>query len=278
MKNPFVWIVVIVLAALAAWYFTMRQDQAELARTEVVTAPEPPAPEPGPERYPVEDIAPPMPEPQSEEPPAPPPEPLPALEESDQEVRNRAGELAGAQGLDELLVAEFLLGRIVSTVDALDTRRVAPPARPLQPVPGRFEVLKSDERTVMSPKNAERYAPYVQLIADVDTDDLVALYLRYYPLLQEAYLAQGHQDAHFNDRVVDMLDLLLATPEPRGLIEVVQNEAVYEFADPALESLAVGQKALLRLSEEDRRTVKRKLRALRDALAGAGAGLSGASG
>jgi hypothetical protein len=277
MKNPLVWIIVIALAALAAWYFTVRQDQAELAQTEVIPAVEPPAPAPEPERYPVEDIAPPMPEPEEEEAMAPPPEPLPALEESDEEVRAEVGELPGAQGLDELLVAEFLLGRIVSTVDALDTRRVAPPARPMQPVPGRFQVLESDDRTVMSPKNAERYTPYVQLIANVETDDLVALYLRYYPLLQEAYLAQGHQDAHFNDRMVDILDLLLTTPEPRGLIEVVQNEAVYEFADPALESLTVGQKALLRLSEEDRRIVKQKLRALRDALAGAGAGLRGAS-
>ncbi len=53
-----------------------------------------------------------------------------------------------------------------------------------------------------------------------------------------------------------------------GLIEVKQNEAVYEFVDPELESLAVGQKALLRLSQEQRQTVKDRLRALRAALAG----------
>jgi len=276
MKNPLVWIIIFVLAALAAWYFTMREDQAELERAEVTPAPAEAA-EPEPERYPVEQIT--VPPAQSVEapvddsPPPTPPEPLPTLAESDPEVREKATELAGDAPLDELLVEDFLINRFVSTLDALDTRRVAPPMRPLAPVPGRFRVLESDEMAVISPENAERYAPYVALVEAADTEEAVALYVRYYPLLQEAYRVTSEGDTYFNDRVVDMIDLLLATPEPTGLIEVVRNEAVWEFADPELESLAVGQKYLLRLSKEDRRRVKDKLRALRDALAGAGAAL-----
>ena len=271
MKNPLVWIVLVVLAAGAAWYLSVRQDQAEVEQAEVT--PVPVAPEPEPERYPVDDIRMPVPdpgEPEADEPEAPPPEPLPALPDSDPEVLARAAALSPE--LEALLIPEFVLSRIVATVDALDGRRVAPPMRPTTSVPGRFLVLESGDDAVISPENAQRYAPFVAVIDKLDTDQLVALYLRYYPLLQEAYAGLGKDDDRFNDRVVEILDLLLATPEPVGLIEVKQNEAVYEFLDPELKSLAVGQKALLRLSQELRQTVKDRLRALRSALAGQDAG------
>ncbi len=276
MKKAVALVAVIALALLAAWYFSVRQDQEALEQVEVTPA------QPDPEpievvQYPVEDITPPRPQAGEVEPPPelPPEEPLPTLGGSDEEVRERAAELGGEQGLTDMLVADFLLARLVATIDSLDTRRVAPPQRPLKPVPGRFTVLESGDQAVISPENAERYTPYVELIAAMDTDQLVSAYLRYYPLLQEAYNGMGYQDAYFNDRAVEILDLLLATPEPRGLIEVTRNEAVWEFTDPELESLAVGQKALLRLSEEDRRTVKARLRELRGALAGAGPALLG---
>lgn len=277
MKRALVLIVLIVLAVLAAWWWSVRQDQGELEQVAVIPGPEIRDRVDPPKRYPVEDITPPAPEPQPEvEPePPPPPEPLPTLAESDPEVRERAIELLPDQDIESLLVPDYLLSRIVSTVDALDTRRVAMPVRPVGAIPGRFEVLQSGDEAVISPANAERYTPYVRLLEAADPDQLVGLYLRYYPLLQEAYLGLGYQEVYFNDRVVDMLDLLLATPEPQGLIPVVQNEAVWEFADPELEALPVGQKALLRLSAEDRAVVKARLRDLRDALAGANPALSG---
>lgn len=269
MKNPLLWIVIVLLAALAAWYLSVREDQAEIEQAEVVPAPAeeaPPAPEP---RFPVEDIA--VPEPVTEttpEPaPAPAPEPLPTLAESDPEVLEAAEALSPE--LEALLIPEFVISRLVATIDALDGRRVAPPMRPATSVPGRFLVLQSGDEAVISPENAQRYRPMVAALESLETKELVALYVRYYPLLQQAYLGLGEGDERFNDRVVEIIDLLLATPEPVGMIEVVQNEAVWEFKDPELEALAVGQKALLRLSPEDRRTVKGKLRELRDALTGA---------
>jgi hypothetical protein len=269
MKNPLVWIVILVLAAAAAWYLSVRQDQAQV--DQAVVTPPPVAAAPEPERYPVEEIRTPSPEPDpsdfdSESTDTPAPEPLPALSESDPEVLAQAAALSPA--LESLLIPEFVLSRVVATVDALDGRRVAPPMRPTTSVPGRFRVLEAGDDAVISPENAERYAPFVAVIENLDTDQLVALYLRYYPLLQEAYTDLDKDDDRFNDRVVEILDLLLATPEPVGLIEVKQNEAVYEFVDPELESLAVGQKALLRLSQEQRQVVKDRLRALRSALAG----------
>ena len=257
MKNPLVWIILFVLAAGAAWYLSVRQDQTEVEEALVIPAEV--APEPPPEQYPVDDIQVPEPEPVEPEPvepmaPEPEPQPLPTLAESDPEVLGEAKALSPA--LEALLIPEFVLSRIVTTIDALDGARVAPPMRPTTSVPGRFTVLEADGQAVISPQNAERYAPFV------------ALYVRYYPLLQEAYLGLGEGDERFNDRVVQVLDHLLATPEPVGLLEVRQEEANYVFVDPELEALSVGQKALLRLSQEDRTTVKDRIRDLRNALAG----------
>lgn len=273
MKNPLVWIILLVLAAGAAWYLSTRQDQAEVDQAVVI--PREVAPEPPPAQYPVDDIQVPALEPEPElgptepspaEPEAPAPDPLPILAESDPEVLEQAKALSPA--LEALLIPEFVLSRIVTTVDALDTRRVAPPMRPTTSVPGRFTVLEANGQAVISPQNAERYAPFVDVIEGLETEQVVALYVRYYPLLQEAYLGLGEGDARFNDRVVDVLDHLLATPEPVGLLEVRQEEANYVFVDPELEALSVGQKALLRLSPEDRTIVKDRIRDLRNALAG----------
>jgi hypothetical protein len=141
---------------------------------------------------------------------------------------------------------------------------------PIRPVSGRFAVLSAGDAAVISPENALRYEPYVQLLAATSTEDLLDLYVRYYPLFQEAYEAQGFSNVYFNDRLVAVLDHLLATPQPRELLEVTQNEAVYEYVDESLESLSAGQKALLRLNGEQSTLVRGRLREFRAALAGSG--------
>ena len=68
MKNALLWIVILVAAAAAAWYFSVRQDMAEIEQAEVIPAAQPLPAEP---QYPVEDIQVPEPEPELIEAPAP---------------------------------------------------------------------------------------------------------------------------------------------------------------------------------------------------------------
>lgn len=279
MKNGLVWVIVIVLVALGAWYFSVRQDQAELEQVQTLPeseATETVAVEP---RYPVEQLVEPEPELANgeDEPEADvePPAPLPTLAESDEEALVEVQALLPDTDLADVLVPEFLFSRLVATIDGLDAGRLAQPMRPIQPVPGRFEVLEVNDEIVISPANGERYRTYLDLVQAVDVDAVVPLYVRYYPLLQEAYLGLGYEDAYFNDRVVEILDLLLATPEPVGMIELQQNEAVYEFLDPELEALGVGQKAMLRLQPDDRQALRDKLEQLRAALVGGASEVDG---
>ncbi|MBK6804569.1 MAG: DUF3014 domain-containing protein [Betaproteobacteria bacterium] len=76
--------------------------------------------------------------------------------------------------------------------------------------------------------------------------------MRFYPLFQEAYREQGYPNAYFNDRLVQALDLLIATREAPGQLAIVQPKVLYEFADPALRGAASGQKILLRMGRECR--------------------------
>jgi len=64
------------------------------------------------------------------------------------------------------------------------------------------------------------------------------VYLRFYPLFQQAYQDLGYPNGYFNDRLVKVIDVLLATPQIAGPIELVRPKVMYAFADPTLESAA----------------------------------------
>lgn len=261
-------VILLVLALAAAWYWSVQRDQREISEATVLPPVEP-SPEPDePEiRYPIENIPRPTPEPTGAE--VEPEPPLPPLTESDEEVLDEAEALVGPDPVEQYVVQEMVVSRLVATVDSLTSARVAPIMLPFQSVPGRFQVIGEGDELAISPGNAERYQPYVDLLLEADTDRVLALYRRYYPLFQEAYRGLGYPDAYFNDRLVSVIDHLLQTPEPRGVLELRQNEAVYEFKDEALESLSAGQKMLLRLGYENQRAVKERLREFRAALASA---------
>ena len=106
----------------------------------------------------------------------------------------------------------------------------------------------------------------------MSTEKIVAFYRRHYALFQEAYVRLGYPNGYFNDRLIEVIDHLLAAPEPKGPLRLKQPKVLYEFADPELESLSAGQKMMLRIGAENRAKVKARLSELRAALAAADQG------
>jgi hypothetical protein len=96
----------------------------------------------------------------------------------------------------------------------------------------------------------------------------VAAYVHFYPLLQQAYRDLGYPDGYFNDRLVAVLDNLLAAPQPAEPVALAQPKVLYEFADAALESLPAGQKILVRMGPANEARVKAKLAEIRRLVAG----------
>jgi hypothetical protein len=192
--------------------------------------------------------------------------PLPPLNESDVPMQKALVDLLGKESVEQWLKPDELVRHIVVSIDNLPQQKVAERIRAVRPVPGKFEAGGSEEAPVLDPANYERYKSLVQLVRSTDTHRLVATYARYYPLFQDAYESLGHPPQYFNDRVVEVIDHLLTTPDVRDPIALAQPNVLYEFADPKLESLTAGQKALIRMGSENATAVKDKLRELREEL------------
>jgi len=187
---------------------------------------------------------------------------LPALDESDSTLHQQLAALFGA-ALNDLLVTDNIVRHIVATVDNLPRKKLAMQLRPIKPVAGQFKVAGTEDTPTLATENGARYDRYIKLLQNADPDQVTALYLRYYPLLQQAYQNLGNSTTYFNDRVIEAIDDLLAAPEPIGPVELVQPNVFYQFADPDLESRSAGQKLLLRLGKENAAIVKAKLREIR---------------
>lgn len=199
---------------------------------------------------------------------------LPALADADAAVRSALVELLGAPKVAGFLQMDGFVRRLVATVDNLP-RAHAPVQRwPARPTPGRFGLQGEGELRTVDAGNAARYAPFVQFVEGVDAARAAALYARLYPLFQQAYEELGYPGQYFNDRLVQVIDHLLAAPEPAGPLQIrvveVRGEIAsekpwvrYEYADPALEALSAGRKLMIRMGPDNERRLKAKLRELR---------------
>jgi hypothetical protein len=238
----------------AAYYFWQRQPAREPPAA--VEAPAgPPAPATAEPRieHPVE----------ASSQPAPP---LPSLAESDVSAREALDALLGASAFDALFRPQDLIRNMVATVDNLPRRNVALRLMPLKPVPGTFRVAGPEGSTIIGVDNAARYTPYVRAMDAIDSTKLVSLYVRFYPLFQQAYADLGYPNRYFNDRLFEVIDHLLATPDAPRSIALVQPKVLYDYADPALADLSAGQKILLRMGPDNEARVKAKLREIKRAL------------
>jgi Protein of unknown function (DUF3014) len=133
-------------------------------------------------------------------------------------------------------------------------------------VPGNLVTSVADGEMSMSPKNTARYTPYVRLAGMVNTEKLVALYLRFYPLFQQSYEELGYSNKYFNDRVIEVIDHLLAAPDIKEPVKLIQPKIVYLYADPNLEGRSTGQKILMRIGSDNEAKVKTKLQEIRQEL------------
>jgi hypothetical protein len=195
--------------------------------------------------------------------------PLPALDASDADTAEGLLALAGGHALDGLLYRDQVIRRIVATVDALPRQSVGTNILPVKAPRGAFAVDQADGGITLSPRNAERYAPYMRVLEGVDPKALVAWYVRHYPLFQQAYRDLGYPKGYFNDRLVAAIDDMLAAPVPDAPVKLVQPKVFYRYADADLEARSAGQKMLMRLGADDEARVKARLREIRALLTGA---------
>lgn len=254
------WLAVVLVAAVAALAFYWWQEQSAPAPQVLLPVePDPPAAaqaEPG-IRYPI---------PEGED--AQTATALPPLHESDPSARSALSDLIGGRALRELFKSSDLIRNIVVTVDNLPRQTVAARLLPTKPAEGSMTVARKGERITLASENAARYRPFVRVAEQLDPEKLVASYVEHYPLFQRAYEELGYPNRYFNDRLVEVIDHMLAAPEPEGEIRMVQPHVLYKFADPELERASAGHKIMVRMGKDNEARVKAKLREIRQELTG----------
>ena len=191
---------------------------------------------------------------------------LPALNQSDVAVKDSITGVLGAKPVEQFLVQENIVRHIVVTIDNLPRKKVAVDLRPVKPTPGETAISNQGDTTTLGAANYARYAPFIHLVETTDPKTLASVYFHLYPLFQQAYEDLGYPGRFFNDRLVEVIDHLLAAPEPQGPIDLVQPKVFYQFADPKLEDLSAGQKLLIRMGPANERSLKAKLRDFRSEL------------
>jgi len=193
--------------------------------------------------------------------------PLPALADSDEAFGSELATLFHAPALPDLFYPTRLARRFVATVDNLPREQVAATVRVMRPPESAFVVRGEEPSLSLAPENSGRYGKYLELLATTDSHQAVALYRKFYPLLQQAYDELGYPGHYFNDRVVEVIDHLLATPDVADPVPLIHPSVMYKFADPRVESRSAGQKALIRIGRDNAAAVKAKLREIRALIA-----------
>jgi len=194
--------------------------------------------------------------------------PLPPLEHSDEELSADINKTFGPTPLESFLVPKDIIRRIVVTIDNLPTDSLSMRYRAVPRTPGNVDVQPTDQDGVWILNTAAetRYDAFVQLVDHLDADTLVTFYFHYYPLFQQAYAELGYGNRQFNDRVVAVIDHLLAGPAVEAPIKVIRPGAFYQFQDAELESQSSGRKILIRMGNERAAALKRKLVEIREAI------------
>jgi hypothetical protein len=202
---------------------------------------------------------------------------LPPSDRIDAYIAEALTKLLGQQAVASMLRIDSFARRVVVTVDNLDREHMASGLWPVNPTPGRFSVTGSISAQTVHPENSARYLPFVRLVESVDINAVFALYIRLYPVFQRAYEELGYPGQYFNDRLVAVVDNLLAAPEPSGPVAMKFTEVKgpiratrpwlsYEFADPGLQALPSGQKLLIRMGAGNEKRIKKRLSELRHLL------------
>jgi len=283
MKKAVIGLLIILLGAAAYYYFSIHSSQNEEPPPAQLVVIEQAIPMPEPEPEPEPEL-PGLPEPETpvvEPEPVAEAEPLPRLNESDAMVLESLSGALGEATVMQFLVSEDLVSRFVASMDALTSRQVPGQVMAVQSLGGEFEasadmqpeglILNAEgdpiPQFIMNPANFQRYSSQVEMFEAANAEELFALYQYFSPLFEQAWAELGYPEGGFDERLVEVIDSLLATPEVQTPIRLIKPEAFYLFSDPELEALPAGQKVLLRLGSANAGRVKAKLRVIRDLLA-----------
>lgn len=190
-------------------------------------------------------------------------EPVVELPELDQSTPVLVDEAESRELNTRPLRSEHLVRDLVIFAHNLSSGDVIRESATIRGPEARFTTQTVDDQLYIDEASYTRYNEMVEWFRNLDSERLVSVYSDYEALFSQAFAEIAHPDERFIEQLLEGIDVLLATPEPEGLLALSDDQVMYTFADPELEALPAAQKQMLRLGLENQRQVKRKLREIR---------------
>ncbi len=247
----------IIGAGLLYWWYYMR----------------PPAPVPVVEPPKTQEPSPPPPpaEPKPVEEKEPAPEPavtLPALDQSDDFVKQTIKGLSPHGKIADWMKIKNIIRVITAAVDNI-ARGKSPRAHLGFLFYGQvFSVGEKGGKLYLHPKSYERYNLLADAFVTLNTGRVVQAYGKLKPLFQEAYRELGYPQKDFHSTLIRAIQRVLEAPvvEREVLLKEEGKGVNYLYVDDGLEDMNEVQKHLLRMGPKNTRKIQQKLREIAQAL------------
>lgn len=243
--------VLIIGAGVLYWWYYMRPP----APAPVVEPPK--VQEPSPPPSPAES------KPAEEKEPAPEPAvTLPALDRSDDFVKQTIKGLSPHGKIADWMKIKNLIRVITAAVDNI-ARGESPRAHLSFLFYGQvFSVGEKGGKLYLHPKSYKRYDLLADAFVSLNTGKTVQAYKNLKPLFQEAYRELGYPQKDFHSTLIRAIQRVLAAPvvEREILLKEEGKGVNYLYADEDLEGMNEIQKHLLRMGPKNTRRIQQKLR------------------
>ena len=241
-------LVMLVTAGGIGWYLLRSDEAAVSPETTATTASDPAAA-----------LTPPVPA-------AAEPLDLPALDASDNLIRELVTRLSSHPQLAAWLVNDELVRRFVATVvDLSRGMSPAPHVRFLSP-DEKLQVREASGGLVIDPASYRRYDLLSATFVSLDTEGTARLYRQLEPLFNEAYQELGLVSGTFGEAFAQAIANLLAVEVPDRPLAVTRGDHGYDFDDPRFEARSAAHKHLVRMGPANARRIQAKLSELAGAL------------
>lgn len=256
-SRPILLLVIALLAVAALVYWQLQRNKPQ----DIGVVPAAPITEVAPPNVPQE----PAPvtttegaSPLMEEPPSiiEPPAKLPPLDRSDTDVIGYLLEQSDG-GFQSWLIQEHLIRKFVRAVNALEEGKLVSQYRPFTDPQTPFSATNSGETWSITADNYSRYTPYLESLEQVGPERLAKIYLRYYPLLEQAYEELGVKKGDFREVTIRALTRIIKAPAPPPEATLARPSVTYRFSAPELEQRSSVEKLLFRMGPENSQRLKK---------------------
>jgi Protein of unknown function (DUF3014) len=193
---------------------------------------------------------------------------IPALDQSDDFVRQMMKNLSPHGKLGEWLKVKNIIRVFVAAVDNIANGKSPRPQLGFLSPGQAFPVSEKGDRIYLDPKGYERFDIITDAIVSLSSSRTVQAYQKLKPLFQEAYRELGYPQKDFHATFIQAMKRILDTPivEREVLLREEGKGLNYVFIDDGLENMSEVQKHLLRMGPKNTQKIQQKVREITLAL------------